>query len=275
MELLKGQEAMDALIGTLPYMIKALPQDMLLCITNGKEYLQVAEGDDLQVGITIGSQIQGTATEKSMKENRSTIFNVRESEGIPFKGVNIPIPDKNGYPIGTIVCGIGRKKQQDLNKVSQQLSNSLDKMTLAISEIAKGAERLANVGRGLSEEVNQLNSKTVETGSIIDAINQISNQTNLLGLNAAIESARAGEHGRAFGVVAQEICKLAEDSKQAVDQVNKIITAILSAIKDMIQSVEESGSIAQQQADITDENAASIEQLQKLAYIVKDMAAQL
>lgn len=275
MELLYGQEAIDALIGILPYIIKALPQDMLLCITDGEKYLQVAEGEELRVGITVGSPVIGAATEKCIKENRATVFNAKESDEISFRGVNIPIPDKYGHPVGTIVCGIGRKKQQDLNEVAKQLSDSLEQMTLAMNEIAKGAETLAVVGRNLSEKVQQLNSKTVETGLIMNVIKQISNQTNLLGINAAIESARVGEDGRAFGVVAQEIRNLADNSKQAAEQVNTIITAILSATGDMIRSAEESSSIAQQQAAITEENASSIEQLQKLAYILRHMAAVL
>lgn len=275
MEPLKGQEAMDALVGILPYIIKALPSDMLLCVTDGKKYLQVAEGQDLKVGITTGSQVIGKATEKCIKENRKTIFNVKESDGIPFKGVNVPIHDYDGCPIGTIICGIGRKKQQNLNKVAKQLSDSLGQMTLTMTEIAKSAERLSNVGQGLSQETKRLSSKMEETGLIINTIKKISGETNLLGLNAAIESARAGEHGRGFGVVAQEIRKLADSSKQAAEQVNKIILSISSATEDMVQSVEESCGIAQQQAAITEENAASIEQLESLACAVKDMASIL
>jgi len=273
MELLKGQTALDALIGILPYMIQALPQDMLLCVTDGVRYLQVVEGDDLKVGMTVGSEVLGKATERCINENRITRFNVKEAAGfIPFKGINVPIPGEHGMPVGTLLCGIGRKKQQDLNKDAKQLSDSLDKMNIDINEIAKRAARLSIVEKGLFEETQKLNDKMKETRSILTVIKKLYNQTSLLGFNASIESARAGAYGKAFGVVAEEIRKLADDSQKEAEEINRIISDILAATDEMISSVEESSNIAEQQAEITQENAASIENLQRLAYDVKNMA---
>lgn len=272
MEMLRGKKALDALIGILPYVIKAIPQDMLLCVTDGVQYLQAVEGEELRVGMTIGSKVIGTATEKCMKENRITRFNVKESEGIPFKGVNVPIPGEDGMPVGTLVCGIGRKKQQSLNNVAKLLTDSLDQMTFAMNEITKKADRLSVVGKKLFEETQNLNSKMKETRNIISAIKNLSNQTNLLGFNASIESARAGAYGRGFDVVAQEIRKLADDSKKEAEEINRIIFDLLEITDNMVSSVDESSNIAEQQAAITQENAASIEELQRLAYDVKNMA---
>jgi hypothetical protein len=273
MEMLRGQEALDALIGVLPYVIRALPQDMLMCVTDGIRYLQVVEGDDLKVGMTVGAEVLGAATAKCVKENRVTVFNVKEATGfIPFKGVNVPILGEDGLPVGTLICGIGRKKQQDLNKVAKLLSDSLDQMTLAINEIAEKAARLSVVEQGLYEETQNLNRKMQETKSILIGIKKLYNQTNLLGINASIEAARAGAYGKPFSVIAQEIRKLAEDSQAEAEEIDEITSGILAATDGMISSVEESRNIADQQAAITQENAASIKELQSLAYAVKSMA---
>lgn len=275
MDLLKGQEAIDALVGVLPYIVKALPPDIALYVTDGNQYLQAAEGPDLQIGITVGSEVIGKANQICVKENKVTTFNISEKFGMPFKGVNVPIADDNGRVVGTIVCGTGRKKAQDVNKVSIQLSDSLEQMASTITEIANGAGRLAEVGQGLSEKAQHSSSKIKETELILNTIKQISDQTNLLGLNAAIESARAGEHGRGFGVVAQEIRKLADNSKQAAEEIKQIIKAISMAVGDMIQAAEESSDISQQQAAATEESAATIDQLRDIAQNAKDTAARL
>ncbi|MGL4522035.1 MAG: methyl-accepting chemotaxis protein [Bacilli bacterium] len=84
----------------------------------------------------------------------------------------------------------------------------------------------------------KLNQKTVEISSIIELIHQIAGQTNLLALNAAIESARAGEAGRGFAVVADEVRKLADQTSQAVGQVEQLVSEIQTQSESVVQQME-------------------------------------
>ncbi|MBY0122121.1 methyl-accepting chemotaxis protein [Bacillus sp. S/N-304-OC-R1] len=87
--------------------------------------------------------------------------------------------------------------------------------------------------------VNELGKRSNEIGSIVGLITEISAQTNLLALNAAIEAARAGEHGRGFAVVADEVRKLAEQSGEATQSIQELIQQIQSEIDYVIQSMNE------------------------------------
>lgn len=88
-----------------------------------------------------------------------------------------------------------------------------------------------------NEIVNVLGEKSNEIGNIISLIDEVASQTNLLALNAAIEAARAGEHGKGFAVVADEVRKLAEQSSEATGKISLIISEIQYKINDAIKSM--------------------------------------
>lgn len=150
-------------------------------------------------------------------------------------------------------------------------------VTQAVNKISEIKDRTA----GLGQTITSLSKSSVEIGNIISVINDIADQTNLLALNAAIEAARAGEAGRGFAVVADEVRKLAERTQNATKEVGNIITSLqhetAQAGTGMIEaekSVSEGISSAEETRSVFDEIVAAAEQIHEETAMVMMLVQQ-
>lgn len=135
--------------------------------------------------------------------------------------------------------------------------NSIDhvtKLTSVTAEVGSNIKRII-------ETVESLNKDVIGIKDIIDMIKDISEQTNLLSLNASIEAARAGEAGKGFAIVAHEVRSLADQSKQATINIEKIIANILTQSKSSVDLVKESNSLFLKQTDAIGQTKHSFEEI--------------
>ena len=115
----------------------------------------------------------------------------------------------------------------------ERVLQARDKIENAKSVILKTMEQVelnSQIEHDIADKLNQLSSEAEQVKSILSIIGEIAEQTNLLALNAAIEAARAGEHGRGFAVVADEVRKLAERTQKSLIEINATISVIVQSI---------------------------------------------
>ncbi|WP_079509658.1 methyl-accepting chemotaxis protein [Mesobacillus jeotgali] len=177
---------------------------------------------------------------------------------------------------------ISERTNEAVDNVSSQLvevTGSLKETLHTTSSTKEKIEQGKRYAFNVTEQMNEINGKVAELAHvihslknnsqeihrIIEIITDISNQTNLLALNAAIEAARAGEHGKGFGVVAQEVRKLAEQSAGAADSIRAIL--------------EQTGKETNQAVNVMDESQTTLQKgnklVQKVASVFTDIAQSI
>ncbi len=144
-----------------------------------------------------------------------------------------------------------------------------------VADTIHGMQKIATVVRESSGSITRLAKSAAQIGEIIRVIDDIADQTNLLALNAAIEAARAGEQGRGFAVVADEVRKLAERTGKATGEIAEMIEGIQTDTDNAVQSMEAGIDEVNRGRDLADKAGDSLNDIVSMTQRVMDMIQQI
>lgn len=177
--------------------------------------------------------------------------------------------------VGTLGIALPQKIAEDLINMSQTMENGLSGISAAIEQLTASASQIHTNEQKLNNEISEVSSISEEIIQLSYFIKKIADETKMLGLNAAIESARAGEAGKGFGVVSQQIRKLSDQSKETVPQIKSLTDKIKEKADNSSKMSENSLVASQEQASATQEVTASIEELTALSSELNKIAHKL
>ena len=151
--------------------------------------------------------------------------------------------------------------QDQVRPLGERVTLALERGNVAVRDTAAGMTRIKSAVEAGSGAVTQLGAQSAQIGMIVETIDDIAEQTNLLALNAAIEAARAGEQGKGFAVVADEVRKLAERSSRATKEIADLIAVVQKETEAAVQAMTAGASEVEIGALLASESAAALEEI--------------
>lgn len=216
----------------------------------------------------------GHAAIKVMDSGQAVFETIpKELAGIEVSSEVLPIRDEHGHIVGTICMVRSMQRQADILEVANILSDSMSQISAAISQISDGIQTVVSSSSEVLDYVTSVQKEHQKTDEIIQIIKSIADQTNLLGLNAAIEAARAGDMGKGFGVVADEIRKLSTSSNESTKDIRTFLVNMNDNMLNIKQRIEHVNHIFHEQASSVQEITASIQELSATAHHLKDISS--
>lgn len=152
---------------------------------------------------------------------------------------------------------------EEIRKMTEEARETIGLGIELVNGLGGSAAKTTDITKGVIASIQELEKKSKSIGTIVSAINSISEQTDLLSINASIEAARAGSAGRGFAVVAEEIRKLSGQCLESAGQISEIVNEIVNQTSEVVSTAKEAEEAVSSQADVVSSTTESFRQIGK------------
>ncbi|ADF99899.1 putative methyl-accepting chemotaxis protein [Clostridium botulinum F str. 230613] len=215
---------------------------------------------------------------KVIKTGKPQLEQVKTLEyGVPVILSGYPLFDEENENkvVGSFCIIMPQEVADKLRTMSGNLEDNLSEISATIEELAASASQIHTNEQDLNQEINKIIAVSEEINEISSFIKEIADETKMLGLNAAIEAARAGRLEKVLGLVAKEIRRLSEQSKSTVPKIKELTDNIKIKVEDVSKKSQSSLVSSQEQAAASEEITAGIEEITSMSEELNTIAQKL
>ncbi|WP_407313912.1 methyl-accepting chemotaxis protein [Desulfosporosinus sp. SB140] len=194
----------------------------------------------------------------------------KELFGIPFVGIALPICEESNIA-GCLAIACSMELFDNLFTTGKEILEAVIAISSSAQNLSGGTEELAATIRSMDNETERVNTEMNRTNELTQQIKRISKQSNILGLNAAIEASRAGEHGRGFAIVSEEVRRLASVTDVSTKAIDTNVQEVQSSVGLLIEAIRQLTAVTENYAYDMSEIAQSLKRIESMAKKLVEM----
>lgn len=237
-----------------------------LLVSNLTRFVYVR--DEFGLGIRERDTVkEGSATHTAIASQQPYVSSFDKDSTKYKKGYwasSVPVFNHENELIGALTW-VHQNENNLMRKTGRELYSLSEELASTSEQFVTNASSLNTDSQKSYQQILQLNQQIAEIGKVTEIITEISSQSNLLGLNAAIEAARVGDAGRGFAIVAEEVRKLADKSKGSAKSIKDTVNQITKTMSGVLQTMQSESKASEAQAGEAQELSAMAIHLSKLA----------
>lgn len=254
---------LDALVLAAPFFKQIHSQDIMIGVTDKEIFHYYAPSKVLDFGLTKGSPIppDDPSLSNALAGRATTNRLAPELYGATVISSAVPIYDAAGEIIGAFAIAYTLENEDKMEQLTSSIEQISGQLVDMVQNVAAQSEELSATTAQILDNSRKTVEESNQVSKVTGFIREISEQTNLLGLNAAIEAARVGQEGAGFGVVATEVRKLSVHTKEATKTIEDSLNTVQRSIRQMEKEIEAIAASSSEQAELVTEFSDVIERL--------------